>query len=120
MTRYFLLGVALISLSTAAHASTGTIRFSGRIVDPSCNASLTAAQQQLHLEGCPLAALGAEVTVTSLNGDGPGRSNAVLSNLALAPPASHPHPRVFSQHYRVEALRRSPSANGYLVVINYP
>lgn len=120
MTRYFLLGVALLSLTTLAHASTGTVRFSGRIVDPGCNTSLAVAQQQLRLERCPLAAQGAEVSVSAMEVDSSAHGNNVLATHALTKSAAHSDARVFSQQYRVDTQRQPTTASSYLIVINYP
>lgn len=120
MTRYFLLGVALFSLTTLAQASTGTVRFSGRIVDPGCNASLVLTQQQLRLDGCPLAAVGAEVSVSASSADSVVPSSNVLAAHALTMSTAHSNARVFSQHYRVETLQHQATKSSYLVLINYP
>lgn len=120
MTRYFLLGVALISLSTAAHASTGTIRFSGRIVDPSCNASLIESQHLLRIEACPLAAQGAEISVTSKSTGAASAGNGVLVKYALHATAPEPSARIFSQRYQLDMLQHHAAGSRYLVVVNYP
>jgi len=120
MTRYLLLGVAMVTLTSLAHASSGSIRFSGRIVDPGCNTSLAVAQQQLRLEGCPLAALGAEVSVSTMEMDSSAPGNSVLTTRALSKSTLHSDARVFSQQYRLDTLQQPTSASSYLVVINYP
>ena len=122
MSRYSMLGVALFSFTTLAHAGAGagTVRFSGRIVDPGCKASLALTQQQLRLDHCPLAALGAHVTVAPFAADSGATRNGVLARHALTATAGHSNARVFSQNYRRDVQTWHPSANGYLVVIDYP
>lgn len=120
MTRYLLLGVAMFSLTTLAQASSGTIGFSGRIVDPGCDANLALAENQLHLERCPLAAQGVEVSVALSNRDSAAPRGSVLATHALTRPAVDVDARVFSQSYRVQTLQHVAAANSYQVLINYP
>ena len=120
MTRYLMLGVAMFSLTTLAHASSGTIGFSGRIVDPGCNANLALAEHQLRLERCPLAAQGAEVSVALSNQDSAVPNSSVLATHALIMPNVDADTRVFSQTYRLQAPRHVATVNSYQVLINYP
>lgn len=121
MKTSILLCVALMGVSSLAHADGGTIRFSGRIVDPGCSARVDA--QQLRLEGCPLSAKGATVALVAMD-EGQG---AVLRDgkrqgqqLAVAARSLRAGDLVFSESYRLDAPTQQPLQGAYLVRVDYP
>ena len=115
-----LLCAALLSISAAAYADGGSIRFSGRIVEPGCTTQLS--QGELSLAACPPSAKGATVAVTAIDGaaaatlrDGKRQG----AQLAMAARAMQPGDLAFSERYRVEAPQQKPLQGAYLVVVDY-
>jgi hypothetical protein len=121
MKSSILLCVALMSVSALAQASSGSVRFSGRIVDPGCTTRLS--QQELSLEACPPSAKGAKVAVTAL---GEGETATLREGgrhgqqLAVAARTLRAGDLSFSERYRLEASQRQPLRGSYLVVVDYP
>lgn len=120
MRNSLLLCVALMSLSAVAQASSGSVRFSGRIAEPGCTTNLS--QGELSLAACPPSAKGSTVTVTAM-ADGQAatlrdgkRQGQTLSVSASALRAGD---IAFSERYRVEAARQQPLQGAYLVVVDY-
>ncbi|MCF7749439.1 DUF1120 domain-containing protein [Bacillus subtilis subsp. subtilis] len=113
--------VLLSSASAPALADGGVVRFSGRIVDPGCTPAVQADRREITFSGCPLAAQGARLAVTSLQDaavvplrDARRRSEV----LSVASGALSADATSFSSRYRMEggAALRGP----YLVRIDYP
>lgn len=110
-----LLCVALLSISALANASSGTVQFSGRVVDPGCSSHVSGAQE-LRLEGCPIAAQALRVRA---GWDGDQRflpAEQTLESTALSARIPGTDRISFSDRYQLQ-----PRTNGiYLVVIDYP
>jgi type 1 fimbria pilin len=111
MRNSILLCVALMSVSALAQASSGSIRFSGRIAEPGCTTNLS--QGELSLAACPPSAKGSTVAVTAL---ADGRQGQKLSVSASAMRAGD---IAFSERYSVQAAKQQPLQGAYLVVVDY-
>ena len=122
MYRSLLLGIALLSLTTAAEASDGTVQFSGRIMDPGCRALFAPIQRQLQIEQCPDSAQGAKVSFTSMD-TGTALSLRSGSNssrqITLMAPATQPHDTSFSLRLHLDAQTPQVMQGSYLVDIDY-
>lgn len=115
------ISVLLLCASAPALADGGVVRFSGRIVDPGCTPAVQAERQEITFSGCPLAAQGARLAVTSLQDaavvplrDAKRRSEV----LSVAAGGLSADALSFSSRYRMDggaALR-----GAYLVRIDYP
>ncbi|HIE5354997.1 hypothetical protein [Stenotrophomonas maltophilia] len=120
MRTSLLLCVALMSVSALAQASSGSIRFSGRIAEPGCTTALS--QGELSLAACPPSAKGSTVAVTAV-----GDSQAATlrdgkrhgQQLAVSASALRAGDIAFSERYRVEAPQQQPLRGAYLVVVDY-
>lgn len=117
----FVMSVLLSCASAPALADGGVVRFSGRIVDPGCTPAVQVERQEITFSGCPLAAQGARLAVTSLQNAAtvPLRDARQRSDvLTVAAGALSTDALSFSSRYRMEggaALR-----GAYLVRIDYP
>lgn len=112
-TSHFLCAALLSMSAFAAHADSGSVRFSGRVVEGGCSPRLSASQ--LHLDACPEAAKGLQVSVgTPING--PALLQQAAKSPALSARTSGTGGQTFSDHYQLQ-----PGQSGaYLVVIDYP
>lgn len=120
MIRSLLLGAALLSLPTWAHALQGTIYFTGRVVDAGCNVGLARAQQQVNLDGCPMSAQGAQLQVSTLDTGDSIAVPAYHQEQGLRAPVLEPGKRVFSKSYALLTAPDQTPKNGYLVLVTYP
>ena len=120
MNRSFLLGVVLVAISAPAHASGGTVQFSGRITSPGCATTLEVEAQQLRLDDCPRATQGAAISVETLDTGSNvpvGSATSPQTATTLMAPLPQAQQRLFSIQYRLAA--QSTSSSGYLVQITY-
>ncbi len=110
-----LLQVAVLSLAAmTAHAATGTLRFSGRVVDAACSPRINGVQQ-LHLDACPIAADGLRVFAnTPVKARASGKTG--VKTLRLSNRVQGTDERTFSDQYPLQA----PSSGSYVVIIDYP
>ena len=120
MIRSLLLGAALLSITSAANASQGTIRFVGRIVDSGCNIGLVRDRQQLNLETCPMSAQGAQLQVSTLATGDVITLTAYHKQLGLVVHPGEAHERFFSKSYALQARPEQQAKAGYLVMVTYP
>ncbi|MGH8053064.1 MAG: hypothetical protein ACREP4_03930 [Stenotrophomonas sp.] len=105
---------ALLSTSAMASAQTGTVRFSGRVVDPVCVPSLSG-QQHLQLDACPASAKDLRVTIHTQESDA-STAELIAKTPQLSARVSGTGDLTFSDRYRIEP----PESGTYLVVIDYP
>lgn len=120
MIRSLLLGAVLLSLTSMAHASQGTIRFAGRVVDSGCNVGLVRDQQRLNLDSCPMSAQGAQLEVSTLATGDAITLATYRKQVGLAAHPGEAHERIFSQSYALLARPDQPRNSGYLVLVTYP
>ncbi|WP_269790118.1 hypothetical protein [Stenotrophomonas sp. Iso1] len=106
---------ALLSVSAfVAHADSGSVRFSGRVVDPGCSPRLSTSQE-LHLEACPVAAKGLHVSAgTPING--PSLLQQAARSPMLSSRTAGTDGHTFSDRYQLQPRQ----SGAYLVVIDYP
>ncbi|PZS67458.1 hypothetical protein A7X68_10275 [Stenotrophomonas maltophilia] len=120
MRTSLLLGVALMSVSALAQASSGSIRFSGRIAEPGCMTNLS--QGELSLAACPPSAKGSTVAVTAL-ADGQAATlrdgKRQGQKLSVSASAMRAGDIAFSERYSVQASKQQPLQGAYLVVVDY-
>lgn len=113
-TRHFVCATLLSMSAFAAHADSGSVRFSGRVVEPGCSPRLSASHE-LHLDACPAAAKGLHVLVGTPT-KGPALAQQVAKSPLLSARTSGTGGLTFSDQYQLH-----PGQSGtYLVVINYP
>ena len=120
MIRSLLLGAALLSITSAANASQGTIRFVGRVVDSGCSIGLVHDQRQLNLDTCPMSAQGAQLQVSTLATGDVITLATYQKQLGLAAHPGEARERFFSQSYALQARAGQSAKAGYLVVVTYP
>ena len=116
MKTSILLCIALISASSVAYANDGTVRFSGRVVDPGCHASVSNTSQELSLDACPASAKGARIHATSLTTDGAVHAH----QFSLAAVDLRPGDLSFSERHRLGGSQQQSLRGAYLVVVDYP
>ena len=115
-----LLCVALMSVSALAQASSGSIRFSGRIAEPGCTTNLS--QGELSLAACPPSAKGSPVAVPAqAHGQAAPRpaGKPQGQNLSVSASAMRAGDIAFSERYSVQASKQQPLQGAYLVVVDY-
>lgn len=120
MIRSLLLGAALLSITSTANASQGTIRFVGRVVDSGCSIGLVHDQRQLNLDTCPMSAQGAQLEVSTLATGDIITLAAYKAQVGLAAHQGEAHERFFSKSYALQPSPGQQAKAGYLVVVTYP
>ncbi|WP_078758946.1 hypothetical protein [Novilysobacter spongiicola] len=100
----------------------GLIRFSGRIVEAPCVASISAANEVM-LSNCPMAAAGSTLEISSLSGQGPARlvdpaSGAGAGEVPVAAETIVDNKRNFSSRYHIEPAAQAAGGT-YMLRIDY-
>lgn len=114
-----LLACLLVTLPVTAMAD-GLVRFSGRIVDAPCAASIPAPGE-LVLDGCPMAAEGSRLSVVALGNAAAVQledldSGAIATRIPVAAAAIDANRHNFSSRYRIHP---DGPTGAYMVRIDY-
>lgn len=113
-TSQFLCAALLSMNALAVHADSGSVRFSGRVVEPGCSPHLIAPQE-LRLDACPVAAKGLQISAgTPING--PALVQQAAESPVLFARTAGTGGHTFSDHYQLQPRQ----SGAYLVVIDYP